>query len=99
MPPPEQQLETLYNKTERLCEKIAAGAVKITEASTNISWIRKDLEKGNEKFIEHEKRIRKMEGEGALLKAKIGAVVIFLTLCATIVINSFGWLIAHLWGR
>ena len=85
MPLSDQQLEEMYKR--------------VIKDNTNISWMRENLEKGGKKFEEHEKRIRRIETEESLLKAKIGAVVIFLTLCVTIVINSFGWFIAHFWGR
>ena len=99
MPLSEKQLELLYQKTERLCEKIANASTEITEASTNISWIRGDLEKGAEKFGEHEKRINKLEDDQALLKGKLGAFVIFLTLCGTILIQGIGWVLTHLFSH
>ena len=84
MPLSDEQLEKMYNAS--------------LECSINLDIILKQLDKGDDKFGEHGKRITQIETEQTLLKTKIGAVVIFLTLCATIVINSFGWILTHLWG-
>ena len=85
MPLSEKQLEKMYDAS--------------LKCSIILGNICKQLDKGDDKFGEHGKRITQIEIEQTLLKTKIGAVVIFLTLCATIMINSFGWLITHLWGK
>ena len=83
MPLSEKQLEELYKKT--------------IENHRDIHWIREDLEKGGKTFTKHEKKINKIEGEQALLKGKIGAFVLFLTLCGTIMVHGIGWVVSHLW--
>ena len=82
MPLSEKQLEELYKKT--------------IENHRDIHWIREDLEKGGKLFTKHEKRIGKVEKEQSLLKGKIGAFILFLTLCGTIMIQGIGWVISHL---
>jgi len=83
MPLSDQQLEEMHEK--------------VIQDNTNITWIREDLERGGKKFKEHDKRIGKIEGEQALLKGKLGAFVLFLTLCGTIMVQGIGWLLSHLW--
>ncbi len=84
MPLSEEQLEEMYKAS--------------LKCSINLENIREQLDKGDDKFGEHGKRITQIETEQTLLKTKIGAVVIFLTLCATIIINSFGWVLTHLFS-
>jgi len=68
---------------------------KVIQDNTNIIWIRDQLEKGNKKFEEHDRRIDKIEREQSFLKGKIGAFVLFLTLCGTIMIQSVGWIVSR----
>jgi len=83
MPLSEEQLEDMYKKT--------------LESSAILTLVREQLESGNKNLGEQEKRINKIEKEQSLLKGKIGAFIIFLTLCGTIIIQGFGWILAHLW--
>jgi len=48
-----------------------------------------------EQFTEYGKRISKIESEQSLLKGKLGAFVLFLTLCGTIMVQGIGWAISH----
>ena len=59
--------------------------------------MREELEKGGKKFKEQDTKINKIAGEQALLKGKLGAFVLFLTLCGTIMVHGIGWLLSHLW--
>ena len=81
MPLSDEQLEEMHEK--------------VIQDNTNITWIRDDLEKGSKKFIEHGERIAVMEKEQSLLKGKIGAFVLFLTLCGTILVQGIGWIFSH----
>ena len=69
------------------------------QCSINMDNICKQLEKGDEKFEEHRKRIGQIETEQSLLKSKIGAFILFLTLCATIAIQGIGWGLTHLFSH
>ena len=80
----EKQLEKMYNAS--------------LECSIKLDIITKELEGSNEKFKDHGKRIRVVENEQSFLKGKLGAFVLFLTLCATIIINGLGWFVTHFWG-
>jgi len=51
-----------------------------------------------EQFTEYGKRIRKIESEQSLLKGKVGGLIIFLTLCGTIMVQGIGWIISHFFG-
>lgn len=82
MPLSEAQLEEMY-----------AASLK---CSINLSHICKQLDKGDKTFGKHEGRITQVEKEQSLLKGKIGAFILFLTLCGTIMIQSVGWVISHL---
>ena len=68
------------------------------KCSTSLTHICKQLDKGDKTFLRHEDRITQIEKEQSLLKGKIGAFVLFLTLCVTMIIQGVGWIIAHLWG-
>lgn len=81
----EKQLEEMY-KASLTC-------------STNLAHISQQLDQGGKTFGKHEERITHIEKEQAFLKGKIGAFVLFLTLCVTILLNGFGWTIAHLWTK
>jgi len=83
MPLSEKQLEEMYKS--------------VIKDNTNITWMREELEKGGKKFREQDRRINKIEGEQSLLKGKLGAFVLFLTLCGTIMVHGIGWLLSHLW--
>jgi len=83
MPLSEEQLEKMYEKT--------------LESSTILILVREQLENGNKEFKVHEKRINAIEKEQSLLKGKVGAFIIFLTLCGTIMVQGVGWILAHLW--
>ena len=85
MPLSDQQLEEMYRAS--------------LNCSANLTHICKQLDKGDKRFGKHGERITQIEKEQAFLKGKIGAFVLFLTLCATITIQGFGWIIAHLWSR
>ena len=76
-------------------EQLVEMHEKVIQDNTNINWIRDDLEKGSKKFIELRERIAIVESEQSLLKGRIGAFVLFLTLCGTIVVQGIGWIITH----
>ena len=84
MPLSETQLEEMY-----------AASLK---CSTSLSHICKQLDKGDKTFGKHEERITQIEKDQALLKGKLGAFVLFLTLCGTIMLHGVGWVISHLFG-
>ena len=79
-----QQLEEMYKAS--------------IECSRDLSHICKQLDKGDEIFLGHGKRITKIEKEQSLLKGKLGAFVLFLTLCVTMIIHGIGWILSHLWS-
>ena len=79
-------------------EQLEEMLEKVIQDNTNIKWIRDDLEKGSKKFIELRERIVTVEGEQSLLKGRIGAFVLFLTLCGTILVQGIGWIISHFWS-
>ena len=85
MPLSDEQLKEMYDAS--------------LNCSINLENIRKQLDKGDEKFEKHEKRIGQMEIEQSFLKGKIGAFILFLTLCATIAIQGIGWVLAHLFSH
>ena len=80
----EQQLREMYNASLR--------------CSINLDNISKQLDKGDGKFEKHEERLKLIEIEQTLLKSKLGAFILFLTLCATIAIQGIGWLLTHLFS-
>ena len=84
MPLSDEQLEKMYNAS--------------LGCSINLDNIRIQLDKGDGKFEKHEERITQIEKEQSLLTGKIGAFVLFLTLCVTITINGFGWIFAHIFS-
>jgi len=84
MPLSDKQLAELYKKT--------------IENHRDIHWIREDLERGGIKFKEQDIKISKIAGEQAFIKGKLGAFVLFLTLCATIMVHGIAWLVSHLLG-
>lgn len=81
----EQQLEEMYKASLR--------------CSINLTNICKQIEKGEGKFDKHEGRLTQLESEQSLLKGKLGAFILILTLCATILINGFVFIIGHLFGK
>ena len=85
MPLSEQQLKEMYDASLR--------------CSINLDNIAIQLGKGDEKFGKHEGRITQIETEQSLLKSKIGAFILFLTLCATIAIQGIGWGLTHLFSH
>ena len=84
MPLSEKQLEDMYEAS--------------LKSSIDISHISKQLDKGDKTFGKHEERITQVEKEQSLLKGKIGAFVLFLTLCVTIMVYGVGWLLSYLFG-
>ena len=84
MPLSTQQLEDMYNAS--------------IKCSRDLSHICKQLGKGDKTFLRHEDRIVQIEKEQSLLKGKLGAFVLFLTLCITMLIQGVGWLLSHLWS-
>ena len=82
MPLSDEQLEEMHEK--------------VIQDNTNLNWIRDELEKGSKRFTEHDRRITIVESEQSLLKGKIGAFVLFLTLCGAIIVQGIGWIISHL---
>ena len=85
MPLSEKQLEEMY-KASLSC-------------SMNLDIISKQLDKGDATFGEHEERIAQIEKDQSLLKGKIGAFILFLTLCGTILIQGIGWALSHLFSH
>lgn len=79
-------------------EQLAEMHEKVIQDNTNIKWIRDDLEKGSKKFIELSERIAIVEGEQSLIKGKLGAFVLFLTLCGTIMVQGISWIITRFWS-
>ena len=77
----EQQLEDLYKTT--------------LENRKDIGWIRECLEKNNSAMINLSKRQSILESEHSVLKGKLGAFVMVLTLGATLFINGFVWISSH----
>ena len=84
MPLSEKQLEDMYEAS--------------LECSINLTHIMKQLDKGDETFGKQDERITQIEKDQALLKGKLGAFVLFLTLCGTIMLHGIGWVISHLFG-
>ena len=84
MPLSEKQLEDMYKAS--------------LQCSTNLTHICKQLDKGDKTFGKHEERITQVEKDQSLLKGKIGAFVLFLTLCVTIMVYGVGWLLSYLFG-
>ena len=68
------------------------------KCSITLSSIGKQLDKGDEKFEKHEEKLKQIEIEQTLLKSKLGAFILFLTLCATIAIQGIGWILTHLFS-
>ena len=62
----------------------------------DIKWIRERLEAGGDTMDDLYGKINRIEREQLLLKGKIGAFVLFLTLCATMAIQGIGWLLSYL---
>jgi hypothetical protein len=85
MPLSEKQLEEMYDAS--------------LKCSLNLDSICKQLDKGGEKFEKHEGRLTQIEKEQSFLKGKIGAFILFLTLCATITIQGIGWGLTHLFSN
>ena len=85
MPLSDEQLEDMYRAS--------------LKCSINLENIHIQLDKGDGKFEKHEERITQIEKEQSLLTGKMGAFVLFLTLCATIVINGIGWGLTHLFSH
>jgi len=83
MPLSEQQLEELYETT--------------LENRTDIGWIRECLEKSGNKITRISQRQNGIEKENALLKGKLGAFVIVLSLIATLLFNGIGLVLAKFW--
>ena len=81
----EKQLEDMYEASLR--------------CSINLTQICKQMENGDIKFEKHEGRLSELESEQSLLKGKLGAFILILTLCATIIINGFVFIIGHLFGK
>lgn len=84
MPLSDEQLEKMYNAS--------------LECSINLDIILKQLDKGDGKFEKHEERITQIEKEQSLLTGKMGAFILFLTLCGTIMIHGIGWILTHLFS-
>ena len=85
MPLSEKQLEDMYEASLR--------------CSINLTRICKQIEAGDIKFEKHEGRLSELEREQSLLKGKLGGFVLVLTLGATILINGFGFIVGHLFGK
>ena len=83
MPLSEQQLEELYKTT--------------LENRTDIGWIREHLESCDDEMTLISRRQNGIEKENALLKGKLGAFVIVLSLSATILFNGIGLVLAKFW--
>lgn len=64
----------------------------------DIKWMRERLEKGSDTMTGICAKLSILEKEQALLKGKIGAFILFLTLCATMAIQGIGWLLSHLFS-
>lgn len=79
----EEQLEELYKTT--------------LENRTDIGWIRERLENGSDEMVRISRRQNGIEKENALLKGKLGAFVIVLSLSATILFNGVGLVLAKFW--
>ena len=79
----EQQLEELYKTT--------------LENRTDIGWIRERLESGSDEMFLISRRQNGIERENALLKGKLGAFVIVLSLFATLMFNGIGLVLAKFW--
>lgn len=62
---------------------------------TDIEWMRECLEKNNKTMVSLSKRQSVLESEHSLLKGKLGAFIIVLTLGATLFINGFVWISSH----
>jgi hypothetical protein len=80
----EKRLEELYAKT--------------VETAINIQWMREKIENSEKRFYDNEKRITQLEREQSILKGKLGTLIIFLTLCTTILIQGIGWILSHLFN-
>lgn len=79
----EQQLEELYKTT--------------LENRTDIGWIRERLENSGDEIVRISGRQNGIEKENAILKGKLGAFVIVLSLSATILFNGIGLVLAKFW--
>lgn len=79
----EQQLEELYKTT--------------LENRTDIGWIRERLENSGDEIVRISRRQNGIEKENAILKGKLGAFVIVLSLSATILFNGIGLVLAKFW--
>ena len=77
----EEQTEELYRTT--------------LKNRTDIGWIRECLEKNNRTMVNLSKRQSILESEQSILKGKLGAFVLVLTLGATVIINGFMWISSH----
>jgi len=71
----------------------------IVKCSTNMSWIKDRLEKGDVSFTEFNTRLSKIEAEHSLMKGKLGAFIAGLTFIATLIVNGFIWIFGHFWSK
>ena len=81
----EEQTEELYRTT--------------LKNRTDIGWIRECLEKNNRTMVNLSKRQSILESEQSILKGKLGAFVLVLTLGATVIINGFMWVSGHFMAK
>lgn len=57
------------------------------------------LEKGDEKFGDHESRLISLEGDQKLLSGKLGFIVLGLSVCFTAALHAIGWLVSYFGGK
>ena len=74
------------------------------QTARDITWIRARLERGDkrlddcdDRIVRSSERLGDLEGEQKLLKGKLGAIVLFLSLIFTGLLHVMGWAVSHFW--
>ena len=79
MPLSEEQEEKMYDSALVACE--------------SLKWIRARLDKGDKKLADCDERLGILEDERIVLKGKLGAIVIIMSVCFTAALHAIGWFV------
>jgi hypothetical protein len=71
----------------------------VATCTTNMTWIKDRLEKGDIVFDKYESRLHELETEHSLLKGRLGAFILGPTFIVSLLVNGILWAWSRFGGK